>query len=108
MATQVAYNLGCMAYMRSLPDKAFDLAVVDPPYGGGGKASQARSDSAGASTATGPVSRTGGKWAAKYGKKSLPGTTRQAGNILMSCFAFPSNKSSGAAITFRCRRAAAF
>lgn len=37
MATQVAYNLDCMAYMRSLPDKAFDLAVVDPPYGGGGQ-----------------------------------------------------------------------
>lgn len=23
----------CMAYMASLPDKAFDLAIVDPPYG---------------------------------------------------------------------------
>lgn len=23
----------CMDYMRSLPDKAFDLAIVDPPYG---------------------------------------------------------------------------
>lgn len=29
----IAYNMGCMEYMRSLPDKAFDLAVVDPPYG---------------------------------------------------------------------------
>lgn len=28
----VAYNMDCMEYMRSLPDKAFDLAVVDPPY----------------------------------------------------------------------------
>lgn len=28
-----AYNVDCMDYMRSLPDKAFDLAVVDPPYG---------------------------------------------------------------------------
>lgn len=27
------YNVDCMEYMRSLPDKAFDLAVVDPPYG---------------------------------------------------------------------------
>ena len=24
-----------MEYMRTLPDKAFDLAVVDPPYGFG-------------------------------------------------------------------------
>ena len=23
----------CKAYMRTLPDKAFDLAIVDPPYG---------------------------------------------------------------------------
>lgn len=30
-----AHNIDCMEYMRSLPDKAFDLAVVDPPYGVG-------------------------------------------------------------------------
>ena len=29
------YNIDCMEYMRSLPDKAFDLAIVDPPYGDG-------------------------------------------------------------------------
>ena len=28
----VAYNMDCMEYMRTLPGKAFDLAVVDPPY----------------------------------------------------------------------------
>lgn len=33
MSESVAYNMDCMEYMRSLPDKAFDLAVVDPPYG---------------------------------------------------------------------------
>lgn len=26
------FNVDCMEYMRTLPDKAFDLAVVDPPY----------------------------------------------------------------------------
>lgn len=26
-------HLDCMEYMRTLPDKAFDLAIVDPPYG---------------------------------------------------------------------------
>lgn len=30
-----AYNMDCMEYMKTLPDNAFDLAVVDPPYGGG-------------------------------------------------------------------------
>lgn len=29
----IAYNMDCMEYMRSLPDKAFELAIVDPPYG---------------------------------------------------------------------------
>lgn len=26
-------NIDCMEYMRGLPDKAFELAIVDPPYG---------------------------------------------------------------------------
>ena len=26
------YNIDCMDYMRTLPDKAFNLAIVDPPY----------------------------------------------------------------------------
>ena len=28
-----AYNMDCMEYMATLPDKAFELAIVDPPYG---------------------------------------------------------------------------
>ena len=28
-----ALHIDCMEYMRTLPDKAFDLAIVDPPYG---------------------------------------------------------------------------
>lgn len=27
------YNADCMDIMRNMPDKAFDLAIVDPPYG---------------------------------------------------------------------------
>ena len=30
-------NGDCMDYMRGLPDKCFDLAIVDPPYGLGDK-----------------------------------------------------------------------
>lgn len=33
MGKQIAINTDCMEYMRTLPDKAFDLAIVDPPYG---------------------------------------------------------------------------
>lgn len=29
----VAYNMDCLAAMREMPDKAFTLAVCDPPYG---------------------------------------------------------------------------
>ena len=28
-------NMDCMEYMAGLTDKAFDLAIVDPPYGRG-------------------------------------------------------------------------
>ena len=28
----VAYNMDCREAMRQMPDKCFDLAVVDPPY----------------------------------------------------------------------------
>lgn len=27
------HNMDCMDYLRECPDKAFDLAIVDPPYG---------------------------------------------------------------------------
>lgn len=27
------YNMDCMEGMRQFPDKFFDLAIVDPPYG---------------------------------------------------------------------------
>ena len=33
MTKQIAYNIDCMEYMKTLPDKAFDLAICDPPYG---------------------------------------------------------------------------
>jgi site-specific DNA-methyltransferase (adenine-specific) len=29
----IAYNRDCLEAMRSMPDAAFDLAIVDPPYG---------------------------------------------------------------------------
>ena len=30
-------NCDCMEYMATVPDKYFDLAIVDPPYGIGDK-----------------------------------------------------------------------
>ena len=100
-----AYNMDCMEYMRTLPDNAFDLAIVDPPYGdglhaenGGGKGwftkynqsiSQIDVESAcepkynrfgnpgtifekyKRDPESTSVSRTGGTWAEKYGKKII-------------------------------------
>lgn len=31
--TNTAYNMDCMEAMKQFPDKFFELAVVDPPYG---------------------------------------------------------------------------
>lgn len=68
--SNIAINANCMDIMRQYPDKYFDLAVVDPPYGGGGGSLSERPASADTLTNTCKIARTGGKWAAKYGKKS--------------------------------------
>ena len=65
-----AYNIDCMDYMRTIPDGYFDLAVVDPPYGGANSGVGGGGDASAAGlTGTKRVTRTGGTWAAKYGKK---------------------------------------
>lgn len=33
MPISEVYNMDCMDYMKSIPDKFFDLSIVDPPYG---------------------------------------------------------------------------
>lgn len=30
-------NADCMEYLPKYPDNYFDLAITDPPYGGGGR-----------------------------------------------------------------------
>ena len=69
-----AHNIDCMEYMKDCPDKFFDLAIVDPPYGSvngkfqglqGGRFSGGRFDK------YREVERTGGTWAAKYKKKII-------------------------------------
>ena len=44
------FNKDCMVGLKEYPDKYFNLAIVDPPYGNDGK-----------------VTRVGGTWASKYG-----------------------------------------
>ena len=33
MPEQLAFNMDCLEAMRQMENNAFDLAVVDPPYG---------------------------------------------------------------------------
>ncbi len=37
-------NCDCMEYMKTLPDKAFELAIVDPPYGDAGGGAMGRGE----------------------------------------------------------------
>ena len=60
-------NCDCMEYMATMPDKAFELAIVDPPYGSAGGAweSQNRSRFGGLFDKY-KITRTGGTWSKKY------------------------------------------
>jgi site-specific DNA-methyltransferase (adenine-specific) len=33
MPISEVYNVDCLEYMKTIPDKFFELAIVDPPYG---------------------------------------------------------------------------
>ena len=48
------YNMDCLEYMRTLPDKTFSLTIADPPYGIGedGKKNHSRSNAASATLYT--------------------------------------------------------
>lgn len=46
------FNMDCMKGMKEFPDKYFDLAIVDPPYGDGGVNGQNENGLAKGSTVT--------------------------------------------------------
>lgn len=113
--TEINFHLGdCMDFMRRKPDNYYDLAVVDPPYGGGGSGDSpfpaAQAGSEGGSTDTEPdngdtrntrgrfakyerrelpppridCARTGGTWAAKYSRKSASEPDKRMGGELQN------------------------
>ena len=71
------YNMDCMQGMKEFPDKYFDLAIVDPPYGGAGKDVNETFNGALYGRFGGnfekyiKVDRTGGTWAQKYGSEII-------------------------------------
>ena len=120
------YNMDCMEGMKQFPDKYFDLAIVDPPYGdaklsenSGGVLEQIRAEvrQVQVSTDSGRtcdsqaehgVIRVGGGWARKYTKKSLRGTQPPEKSILMSFFVSHVTRLSGGGITSSCHQHGAF
>ena len=90
------FNEDCMEVMARYPDKYFDLAVVDPPYGGGCSqfvdVERERKSNSSAVTLTGTASkegvsagglhatisaeRTGGTWSKKYQQGSIPSNVK--------------------------------
>lgn len=70
------YNMDCMEGMKEFPDKYFDLAIVDPPYGGGSDDYTAQTQRYGGwfsryfdkeKQKELKAERRGGQWASKYG-----------------------------------------
>jgi len=72
------YHCDCMELMKQMPDKFIDLAIVDPPYGGGSReresckaggqtsSNETGQDLADSLTSTISATRTGGTWSMKY------------------------------------------
>lgn len=67
------YNMDCMEGMKEFPDKYFELAIVDPPYGGGNAEYDSTKRFRGGTQFRKyfdgeiKVERRGGQWASKYG-----------------------------------------
>ena len=123
--TSEVFNTDCLDYMRSLPDKHFDLALADPPYSDAGFSEKEHrntrgrfnkyadnqqvttppthngTDSVGGST----VTRVGGTWAAKYAKKSSRGMWLRQKSFSRNSSASHATKSSLAETILNCRRA---
>lgn len=81
------YNMDCMEAMQKIPDKYFQLAIVDPPYGGGyseppmldckagitkSGTTKSGADLAQGLTSTISAKRTGGTWSRKYQIEGCP------------------------------------
>ncbi len=62
-------NADCMEYMKEFPDNYFDLAIIDPPYGGGKEFKRDQKKNSENFTDYKGVERDGRGWAKKYGYK---------------------------------------
>ena len=110
------YNMDCMDGMKQFPDKYFDLAIVDPPYGDGGHMEATRQEQIRRSVrqvsqerdSTGKCTRTGGTWASKFGKKIISWDTAPKQDYFKELFRVSRNQIIWGATTLICRRHVAF
>ena len=98
------YNMDCMTAMKDFPDKFFDLAVVDPPYGDcGGVAEYYNKTRFGGrfdryivdhlhSSQRKNVERTGRQWASKYGSKIISWDTAPSEEYFQELFRISKNQ----------------
>ena len=73
MMTNEVHNIDCIKYMRNCPDKFFDLAIVDPPYGDAGNENQFKGKTrfGGWFDKYKRIERTGETWSKKYKRKII-------------------------------------
>lgn len=116
----------CMELMATMPDKSIDLAIVDPPYGGGGtlppqlqvnpsrfgaRFDRYRNFKKKTNHATGggfrkyDVAELGGDGRAGMGATSMTGILRRVKIISRNCFEFHDSRLFGEAIISTCRPA---
>ena len=91
-----AYNIDCVEYMKTMPDKYFDLAVVDPPYGHdciswGGERKYSRFNGM-FDRYKRQIRRTGGSWSAKYAKKIIDWDVAPTDEYFKELFRVSKNK----------------
>jgi len=75
------YNCDCMEFLKKCADKEFDLAIVDPPYGGGatvGRTFPQREVFTPPPKKKKTVQRTGGR-SRKYQREGIAQTMHSAG-----------------------------
>ena len=106
-----------MEGMKQFPDKYFDLAIVDPPYGdGGGRMETTRQEQVRRGLrqvsqerdSTARVIRTGGTWASKFGKKIIAWDTAPKQEYFDELFRVSRNQIIWGATTSICRQHVVF
>lgn len=94
LPTDCIIHADCLDILRTLPDKAIDIILTDPPYGKGGDAQvNGRFGNNGSRFEKyRPVSRTGGTWEAKHGTKIVEWDEAPAPEVFAEIFRVSKNQ----------------